>query len=126
MAVARAKPRQSTRYWFHATYKAFDGQHGVLEPKRGGRVVVTELPASIDEGECKETMNAHDSTLRLRCKEGDHLILCGGSLHDVEQTCSAVVMHVEPRGWTDRIHVRLQFGVVKDGDVVVLKAGRAA
>lgn len=117
MATARKARGHSTRYWYTATYRAHDGQHGVLEPHRGGRVVVVDLET------LEEKTNARDSTLVLRAREGDHLILCGPG---IEENASAVVVHVEPRGWTDRIHVQLHCGVVRDGEIAVIKAGRAA
>lgn len=113
MAVARAKSQRSMRFWYFATFKAFDGQYGSLEPRRGGRVQVVDLDT------LEETTNAKDTTLQLRAREGDRLILFGSGQ---EETCGAIVIHVEPLGYRDRLHVQLHDGVVKDGEVRVLRS----
>jgi hypothetical protein len=76
----------------------------ILSPKRGCRVVTIEIgPDSITE------TVANDRSAVLRADIGDHLLLVGAGVDEVQD---AEVLRVELDGFAERLHVRLGYGAL--------------
>ena len=119
MAARKPKRMRSMRQWFCGAFtSANDGANAVLEPRRGGRVIVFDLETGA------ELTNAHDGAIRLFAAFGDYLIVCGPTY---DEMAGYVVAAVETLEWRDRLHlVRRCGGAIREGDVQVTKAGRSA
>lgn len=117
--MAKAKrSKRSVREWFKAAVTLLGDARAILSPRRGCHRVVVELGEDIVE---KITPEGHRI---LVANLGDRLILCGP---DIGETCSAVIVRVEPDGYRERLHVVLEHGAIAatTAEVRVLRARRA-
>jgi hypothetical protein len=114
------KPKRVKREWFTATIER-TGLFARLDLKRGCQRVTLDV---MKDGIGLEQLET-DSSKVLRANRGDHLVLCGPAVDEIQD---AVVVRIEPADRTEKLVVELGYGLLHPTTttVRVLRGMRAA